>query len=53
MAQNNHYYSYLTYQSLTECSAHQARLYIYKINKNKHLQLASDNYHVATNAVNL
>ena len=28
-----------TYQSSTERSAHQAGLYIYKINKNKHLQV--------------
>ena len=28
-----------TYESLIECSAHQAGLYIYKINKNKHLQV--------------
>jgi len=37
---------------LTECSAHQAYLYIYKINTKKQT-FASDNYHVATTAENL
>jgi len=39
-----------TYQSLTECSAHQAGLYIYKINKKT---LASGNFHVTTTTYNL